>query len=130
LNIHRDWLGYFEWSRVVLQGIWQGACVVSDPGLPDPTFEAGVHFLAEDTRHMRELIEWLLGSEDGRAKLDATRRAGFEHARTLGSMRITLRPVLRALENLFAARLNPAPARAASAARRTQATAAGRMAAR
>src|SRR4029077_19619078 len=50
LNIHRDWLGYFEWSLMVLQGFWQGACVVSDPCLPHPIFEPGVHYLEESVR--------------------------------------------------------------------------------
>ena len=41
LNLHRDWIGYFEWPRMVLQGFWQGACVVSDPGLSAPIFTWG-----------------------------------------------------------------------------------------
>jgi len=101
LNIHRDWLGYFEWSRIVLQGIWQGACVVSDPGLPDPTFLAGTHYIAEDSRHIGELIRWLLETEDGRAMLETVRRAGFDRARQLGCMRVTLAPVLAAFEQVY-----------------------------
>ena len=101
LNIHRDWLGYFEWSRIVLQGFWQGACVVSDPGLPNPLFEPGVHYFEEDLRHLGELARWLLESEDGRDKLDRTRRAGYERARTLGSMSVALAPVLEAFSGLL-----------------------------
>jgi hypothetical protein len=101
LNIHRDWLGYFEWSRIVLQGFWQGACVVSDPGLLNPMFEPGVHYFEEDLRHLGELARWLLESEEGRDKLDRTRRAGYERARTLGSMSVALAPVLEAFAGLL-----------------------------
>jgi hypothetical protein len=80
LNIHRDWLGYFEWSRMVLQGFWQGACVVSDPGLPNPLFEPNVHYFEENLRNIGELLRWLLESAEGRDKLDRTRRAGYERA--------------------------------------------------
>lgn len=101
LNLHRDWIGYFEWSRMVLRGIWQGACVVTDRGLPNPVFEAGVHYLEESPRHLGELIKWLLLTEEGREKLDSTRRAGFQRALTCGSMRVGLAPVLDAFERLL-----------------------------
>jgi len=101
LNIHRDWLGYFEWSRMVLPGFWQGACVVSDPGLPNPMFEPNVHYFEENLRNIGELVRWLLESEEGRDKLDRTRRAGYERARTLGSMRVALAPVLEAFAGLL-----------------------------
>jgi hypothetical protein len=101
LNIHRDWLGYFEWSRMVLQGFWQGACVVSDPGLSNPVFEPGVHYFEENLRNIGELLRWLLDSEEGRDKLDRTRRAGYERARTLGSMPVALAPVLEAFAGLL-----------------------------
>jgi Rhamnan synthesis protein F/Tetratricopeptide repeat len=102
LNIHRDWLGYFEWSRIVLQGVWQGACVVSDPGLPTPIFDTGVHYLEEDVRHIGELTRWLLETKEGREKLDATRMAGYERAVRLGSMQVSLAPVLDAFKRLLA----------------------------
>lgn len=102
LNIHRDWLGYFEWSRLVLQGLWQGACVVTDPCLPNPVFNPAEHFLEEDTPHLGELIRWLLTTNDGRARLDAVRRAGHRRAQDEGSMARALQPVLRAFGDLLA----------------------------
>jgi hypothetical protein len=101
LNLHRDWIGYFEWSRIVLRGIWQGACVVSDRGLANPVFESGVHYLEESQRHLPELIRWLLSTEDGRRRMDAIRRAGYQRAKTWGSMRVALVPVLDAFETLL-----------------------------
>jgi hypothetical protein len=100
LNIHRDWLGYFEWSRMVLQGFWQGACVVSEPNLPNPIYVAGEHYLEENERHIGELIRWLLSTEDGRRKLDETRTRGYQQARGLGSMEVALAPVLDAFKKL------------------------------
>lgn len=101
LNIHRDWLGYFEWSRMVLQGFWQGSCVVSDFGLPNPIFDPGTHYLEESARHLGELIHWLLDSADGRQKLEEIRHAGWQRAKELGSMKVALSPVLSALEELY-----------------------------
>jgi hypothetical protein len=101
LNIHRDWLGYFEWSRMVLQGFWQGACVVSEPTLPNPIFESGEHYLEESARHVGELIRWLLSTADGQQKLDTTRIRGYERARSVGSMGVALAPVLDAFRNLL-----------------------------
>jgi hypothetical protein len=96
LNLHRDWIGYFEWPRIVLQGFWQGACVVSDPGLSAPVFMPGLHYLEENLRHIGELIRWLLESEAGRDKLDRTRMAAYERAASVGSMHVALAPVLEA----------------------------------
>ena len=101
LNIYRDWLGYFDWSRMIQQGLWQGACVVSDPGLPHPIYQPGVHFQQESTRHLGELIRWLLDTRDGRETLEATRKAGLAQARQLGSMHVALAPVLDAFQQLL-----------------------------
>jgi hypothetical protein len=101
LNLHRDWIGYFEWPRMVMRGFWQGACVVSDPGLSNPIFEPGVHYLEENLRHIGELIRWLLETDEGRGKLDRTRMAGYERARSLGSMRVALMPVLESFATLL-----------------------------
>jgi hypothetical protein len=100
LNIHRDWLGYFEWSRMVLQGFWQGACVVSEPNLPNPIFEAGEHYLEESVRHIGELIRWLLSTREGRQQLNVTRLRGYQQARSLGSMEVALAPVLDAFKQM------------------------------
>jgi hypothetical protein len=101
LNLHRDWTGYFEWSRMVLRGFWQGACVVTDRGLASPIFDAGTHYLEESRRHLSELITWLLSTQDGRAKLETTARLGYERATTHGAMPLALSPVLDAFCQLL-----------------------------
>ncbi len=101
LNIYRDWMGYFDWSRMVQYGFWQGAGVVTDPSLPHPLYQPGVHFQQESVRHLGELIRWLLATPDGRQTLDATRRAGFQVAQGQGSMPVALAPVLAAFKALL-----------------------------
>ena len=64
-------------------------------------FDPGVHYFEENLRSMGELVRWLLESEEGRDKLDRTRRAGYERARTLGSMPVALAPVLEAFAGLL-----------------------------
>jgi len=107
LNIHRDWLGYFEWSRMVLQGFWQGACVVSDPCLSHPIFKPGTHYLEESTRHISELIRWLLETREGQEELNRIRSAGHRTATTLGSMRVALKPALEAFVALLSVGFHP-----------------------
>ena len=46
-------------------------------------------------------MRWLLDTEEGRGKLDRTRIAAYERARSVGSMHVALMPVLDA----FAAEL-------------------------
>lgn len=101
LNLHRDWIGYFEWSRIVMQGFWQGACVVSDPGQSVPLFAPGVHYLEENLRHIGELVHWLLETEEGRHTLDRTRKAAYQRARSVASMHVALTPMLEAFATLL-----------------------------
>lgn len=68
LNIHRDEDPYFEWHRIVKQGLARGAVVVSEECLPHPLYKEGVHFLVETPRHMPNLIDWLLFSKEGNKK--------------------------------------------------------------
>jgi hypothetical protein len=67
LNIHRDEFPYFEWHRVMMMGIEQGALVLSEPCLPSPGVEPGRHFLTATLDQMPEVLSRLLGSSDGEA---------------------------------------------------------------
>ena len=67
LNIHRDDYGFFEWHRIVQQGMVGGSIVVTEPTLPHPVYKPGVHFFEETGRHIPNLLEWLLRSSDGLA---------------------------------------------------------------
>ena len=52
LNVHRDEFSYFEWHRVMMMGIEQGAIVLSEPCFPSPGVEPGRHFLASGVEEM------------------------------------------------------------------------------
>ncbi|MDE8348612.1 MAG: hypothetical protein POG74_03895 [Acidocella sp.] len=75
LNIHRDDDGFFEWHRIVKLGMVSGAVVVSEPCPPHPVFKPGVHYLEETGRHILNLVEWLLNTDEGKAKAQAVQTA-------------------------------------------------------
>ncbi|WP_215846306.1 hypothetical protein [Candidatus Pantoea bituminis] len=66
LNVHRDEFSYFEWHRMVRQGMSSGALVVSDHCLPHPHLKPNVHFFHDELKHLPNLIDWLLKAEDGK----------------------------------------------------------------
>lgn len=93
LNIHREEFGYFEWHRMVRLGMCSGSLVVSDPCLPHPDFIANEHYLQENARHIPELLEWLLRTEEGsreaervRANVDMLMSDAFGTTRTAATM--------------------------------------------
>jgi SAM-dependent methyltransferase len=93
LNIHREEFGYFEWHRMVRLGMCSGSLVVSDPCLPHPDFVAGEHYFQENLRHIPNLLEWLLTTEDGgreaervRANVDTLMASTFGTKHTVARM--------------------------------------------
>jgi len=81
LNIHRDHFGAFEWFRIVQQGICTGALVLSETSLPVPGLQAGLHYIETDSRHMGEMIEWLIKDPDGQREAERVRLAGVNTLR-------------------------------------------------
>ncbi len=73
LNVHRDEFPYFEWHRIVRLGMSSGSVVVSEPCLPHPDFKPGVHYFEENARHMPDLLEWLLRTDEGRREAGRVR---------------------------------------------------------
>jgi hypothetical protein len=80
LNIHRDQFPYFEWHRVMMMGIEQGALVLSEPCLPSPGVEPGRHFQTASLAEMPEALRRLIESPDGQA---LARLSSKEHAAEL-----------------------------------------------
>jgi hypothetical protein len=78
LNIHRDEFPYFEWHRVVCQGIWHKTLVVSEPSFRVPWLTPGQHYMECDLAAMPDMIDWLLETEDGMATAESVRVAAFE----------------------------------------------------
>jgi len=56
---------YFEWHRIVRQGIQSGAVVVTDDCLPHPLYKPGVHFIETNARRIPDAIEWALNDPEG-----------------------------------------------------------------
>jgi hypothetical protein len=77
LNLHQAERAYFEWHRIVLQGIWQRSLVVSEPGPVSAPWQAGEHFLAAPLDELPDLIDWLLGSPAGQALAERVRLRGW-----------------------------------------------------
>ncbi len=73
LNIHRDDYGFFEWHRIVKLAMAGGSVVVTEPCLPHPIYKPDVHFFAETGRHMPDLLDWLLKSDEGRVRAEQVR---------------------------------------------------------
>lgn len=76
LNIHRDEFPYFEWHRVMMIGIEQGAVVLSEPCFPSPGVEPGRHYLAARLDQMPASLSRLVASADGQVlagQIDAFR---------------------------------------------------------
>ncbi len=67
LNLHQDEAAYFEWHRIVVQGMWNGALVVSETCLPHPLFRPGTHYLEAPMAELPALLEWLLHAPAGQA---------------------------------------------------------------
>jgi hypothetical protein len=73
LNLHEEEFPYFEWHRIVRLGMSSGSVVVSEPCLPHPDFKPGVHYFEENARHILDLLEWLLRTEEGRREAERVR---------------------------------------------------------
>lgn len=71
LNIHRGADVYFEWHRIVMQGIWQGALVITEPCGNAPPFQSGRDFVEASLEELTEKIRYYLSSPAGRQEAQA-----------------------------------------------------------
>jgi hypothetical protein len=81
LNIHQGEVQYFEWHRMVLQGMGSGAVVVSDPCVAGPIFKAGVHYFEAGLENICDLIDWLLLTDEGKRSAEQVRANAFQAIR-------------------------------------------------
>lgn len=78
LNIHRDEFPYFEWHRMVCQGIWHKTLVVTEPCFRVPWLIPGQHYMECDAAATSDMIDWLLETEGGMVMAESMRVAAFE----------------------------------------------------
>lgn len=70
LNIHRSDVGYFEWHRIVLNGITNGCVVVTEPCHRNSHLEVGKHYLECPARQLGEYLRNLIETDSGQKKLE------------------------------------------------------------
>lgn len=99
LNIHQSDAPFFEWHRIVLQGIWQGALVITEPVADQTLFTGGEHFLSAPLDEMAGVLDWVLGTAHGMAVGERIRTQAREQL--TGRVRLD-----QTLRKLFAAPAN------------------------
>jgi hypothetical protein len=77
LNIHREDVKFFEWHRIVMHGIWQGALVVSEPCSAAPPFRPGIDYVETSLDRLGEQLSYYLGDPRGQLEAQAIADAGF-----------------------------------------------------
>ena len=98
LNIHQSEHRCFEWNRIILQGIWQGALVLSEPCTAAEPFRPNIDYVSVELDHLADTFEYLLFSNEGKAFAERIRRQGY--ATLTKQCRISKR--LRELLQLYA----------------------------
>jgi hypothetical protein len=78
LNLHHGHGIYFEWHRIVMHGILQGALVLTEPAAFAPPLEVGRHYFVSPVRQLAEQLSGLLLTEAGRERAERVARDGFE----------------------------------------------------
>lgn len=65
LNIHQGDSHYLEWQRIFLVGAMEGCVTVSEPNTPNNFMVPGRNFIEADSNRLGEVIDFLLGTEQG-----------------------------------------------------------------
>jgi glycosyltransferase involved in cell wall biosynthesis len=99
LNVHRDNLAYFEWHRIIFHGLWQKTLVVTEPCHPVPGLIPDVHYIECKVSEMAAQIEWLLTTEEGLAKAEQVRCAGYQALREQFDLKTTTMRLIELLQS-------------------------------
>lgn len=93
LNLHQSDELFFEWHRIVHQGIWQRALVLTESVQEPLHFQAGQHFLEAPLEELPDLLDWVLGTPVGMETAERVRKQGYRRlvedvnlARSLGDL--------------------------------------------
>jgi GT2 family glycosyltransferase len=98
LNIHARQARYFEWHRIAVHGVGQGALVVSEPCTPAPPFRPGQDYVEAPLQDIPEAVDYYLSSPQGRREAAAIAARGRRTYMRDCRMKDVLRTALRALE--------------------------------
>jgi GT2 family glycosyltransferase len=110
LNVHRDQARYFEWHRMVLHGLGQGALVVSEPVSTGSPLRGGRDFVEAELGKLPELIDGLLSSQTRMREGAAIAAAGRKRLQRRLRLADWIEPALR---DLFTVARRPLPRLAA-----------------
>jgi hypothetical protein len=77
LNINSGEMPYFQWQRIVLHGMWQGALIVSETCHPVPGLIPGVHYYEGKPEEIPKAIEWFLRDAEGIEAAEGMRNAAL-----------------------------------------------------
>jgi hypothetical protein len=80
LNIHHFNMPYFEWQRIVHNGLLQGNCVLTETSPRAPGLQPGIDYLESSKEDIPSMLDWLLASSEGQRKREEVRHAGRDHA--------------------------------------------------
>ena len=72
LNVHQGSDKYFEWQRVVMHGIWQGALIISETSSDAPPFVANEDYVEAALNEIPDKVDYFLTSEHGKRHAEGT----------------------------------------------------------
>ncbi len=81
LNLHQSDTLYFEWHRIALLGMWQGAVVVSEPCSASWPLQPERDYIVAGLADMPAVRGYLLRSPAGREKAEKIRRSALQTLR-------------------------------------------------
>jgi hypothetical protein len=103
LNLHHGSDRYFEWHRIVIQGLWNGALVISEPSSSAPPFRAGIDYVEAPIERLGETIDYYLSTSAGMAEGVEIARHGYQTLVEQCGLGDCLRDLVDALHTVKAA---------------------------
>jgi hypothetical protein len=94
LNVHRDADLYFEWQRIVMQGIWHRTLVLSERCSPAPPFRPGVDYIETPLEEIPARVEYYLSDPVGRQEAQVIATDGQRTLERDCRMRDLLAPLI------------------------------------
>lgn len=115
LNLHRRETRYFEWHRIAVHGLAQGAFVLSEPVSPAPPLKAGRDFRVASPGRLAAGLTHCLKTPRGRREAAATAARGFKTYRRGCRLPAILAKALKGLPRPEGPKARKARGRAAAA---------------